>query len=266
DNQTMPINAKQSISLPRIAIVEDEPDLRDNVLRFLAAKGYPAWGADSAESFYRQFAATGADIVVLDIGLPGEDGLSVTSHIAGRGIGIVILSARGSLDDRLQGLEKGADLYLVKPVDLRELVAGIAALWRRIGLAAPEATPTRAPAAAPAPAATPAPSSATPNPQALQWRLDRASWSLISPEKVVVPLTPKEYAFLSRLVEKCGEPVPKAHIVLAFGGEPDEFDFHRVEMLLSRLRRKGQQITGGHLPIKALPGFGLVFTAPCVFS
>lgn len=247
---------KPPASLPRIAIVEDEPDLRDNVLRFLAAKGYPAWGADSAESFYRQFAASGADIVVLDIGLPGEDGLSVTSHIAGRGIGIVILSARGSLDDRLLGLEHGADLYLVKPVDLRELVAGIAALWRRIG---PGAS-----APAPAPASTPhSPPAASPS---MQWRLARSSWSLISPEGAVVPLTPKEYAFLSRLVEKCGEPVPKAHIVLAFGGEPDEFDFHRVEMLLSRLRRKGQQITGSQLPIKALPGFGLVFTAQCIFS
>lgn len=252
----MKTEASHTLSLPRIAIVEDEPDLRDNVQRFLEAKGYPAWGADSAESFYRQFAVAGADIVVLDIGLPGEDGLSVTSHLAGRSdIGIVILSARGSLDDRLQGMERGADLYLVKPVDLRELLAGIDALWRRLG-AAKTARPTPAPAG----------DAAAPKVAAPHWRLDRASWSLVSPEEAVIPLTPKEYAFLSRLVEKCGQPVPKAHIVLAFGGEPDEFDFHRVEMLLSRLRRKGQEITGGPLPIKALPGFGLVFTGQCVFS
>ncbi|MBS1191931.1 MAG: two component transcriptional regulator, winged helix family [Rhodocyclaceae bacterium] len=252
----MRTEANRNTSLPRIAIVEDEPDLRDNVLRFLGAKGYAAWGAESAESFYRQLAVSGADIVVLDIGLPGEDGLSVTSHLAGRGgIGIIILSARGALDDRLHGMERGADLYLVKPVDLRELVAGIDAVWRRLGSAAGANVPA-APFAPPPPQAEPS----------LQWRLNRANWSLVSPEGAVIPLTPKEYAFLSRLVEKCGQPVPKAHIVLAFGGEPDEFDFHRVEMLLSRLRRKGLEITGAQLPIKALPGFGLVFTGQCVFA
>ena len=240
---------------PRIAIVEDEPDLRDNTLRFLAARGYTAWGADSAESFYRQFAVQGADIVVLDIGLPGEDGFSVTSHLrqgGGGGIGIVIVSARGAVDDRLQAMGYGADLYLVKPVDLRELAAGIDAVWRRLRSTVAAVSPH------PGPAERGGSSPASP-----PWRLDRANWSLIPPEGIVIPLTPREYAFVLRLAEKSGEPVPKAHVVLAFGGEADYFDFHRIEVMVSRLRRKVREVGGIALPIKTVPGFGFVFTVPC---
>ena len=103
---------------PRIAIIEDDPDLRDTMVDYLQSEGYPAWGVESAEFFYRRYAVEKIDIVIVDIGLPGEDGLSVTAHLHGLPeLAVIIVSARGTLDDRLAGLRAGADRYLVKPVD-----------------------------------------------------------------------------------------------------------------------------------------------------
>jgi len=118
-------------SKPHLAVVEDEPVLREYIVRFFKGHGYSCWGADSAEGFYREVAVRPTDIVLLDIGLPGEDGLNVARHLSAAGrYGIIIVSARGQVDDRLTGLDVGADAYLVKPVDLRELAATVDNLWR----------------------------------------------------------------------------------------------------------------------------------------
>ncbi|MDP2852107.1 MAG: response regulator transcription factor [Gallionella sp.] len=118
--------------LARIAVVEDDADLLDTMLEYLKIQGYPAWGVRNAEDFYRRFAADVVDVVVLDIGLPGEDGISVARHLRDLpDLTIIIVSARDALDDRLVGLKAGADRYLVKPVNLIELVANIEAVGRR---------------------------------------------------------------------------------------------------------------------------------------
>jgi CheY-like chemotaxis protein len=102
------------ITNARIALVEDDQDLRQSTLEYLTLAGFSVWGAGSAEAFYRQFAADPVDVVVLDIGLPGEDGLGVAAMLkANPHVAIIILSARDGLDDRLLGLRAGADRYLV---------------------------------------------------------------------------------------------------------------------------------------------------------
>ncbi|MCB5188710.1 response regulator transcription factor [Methylobacillus caricis] len=241
----------------RVILVEDDFDLREETELGLRALGIDATGVADAAGLYRELVNTKYDIVVLDIGLPGEDGLSILRYLRASGnMGIVMLTARGSLDDRLQGLNDGADAYMVKPVDLKELASVLLSLARRL-----QGQPM---AHMPQQPVVHASSEEEPSSSGV-WKLDRAYWTLISPEGLSVPLTPKEYTFLSRLVEKCGEPVPRAHIIHAFGGEIDDFDFHRVEVIISRLRRKGKAITGELLPIKALPGFGFSFTARCIF-
>jgi DNA-binding response OmpR family regulator len=235
-------------SKPQIAIVEDEPVLRDYIVRFFSGRGYACWGADSAETFYREVAVRPTDIVLLDIGLPGEDGLNVAKHLAAAArYGIIIVSARGNVDDRLNGLDVGADAYLVKPVDLRELAATVDNLWRRI---AKDKT-----AAGPSTAASP-----------VQWQLHRTDWKLVSPDGGVLPLTASEYRFIRRLVESAGEPVAKEHLMIALGGTPDSYDYHRIESLVSRLRKKAQSTLGMELPIKAIQGYGFVFSDSCGFA
>lgn len=116
---------------PRVAVVEDDDDLRDNMLYFLKAYGYPAWGAESGEALFRRLETDAVDVLVLDVGLPGEDGFAVARRAAQcRSMAVIILSGRDSENDRINGLNNGADLYFVKPVDLREIIASIDKLCR----------------------------------------------------------------------------------------------------------------------------------------
>ncbi|MBS4097474.1 MAG: response regulator transcription factor [Sulfuricella sp.] len=237
-------------SKPHLAVVEDEPVLREYIVRFFKGHGYSCWGADSAEGFYREVAVRPTDIVLLDIGLPGEDGLNVARHLSAAGrYGIIIVSARGQVDDRLTGLDVGADAYLVKPVDLRELAATVDNLWRRL---AKDRDPHGE-----------SPFVAAPASSAPQWRLNRTDWSLISPGDKILPLTASEYRFVWRLMEAAGEPVSKEHLMIALGGTPDSYDYHRIESLVSRLRKKALATLDSELPIKAIQSFGFVFSDVC---
>lgn len=106
----------------RVAIIEDSADLLDELLAFLRHRGFDAWGVGSAEAFWRQLHRDPVDIVLIDIGLPGEDGLSVLDYLHEIGqFGLVVITARGHEQDRLQALNAGADLYLIKPVNFSDL-------------------------------------------------------------------------------------------------------------------------------------------------
>lgn len=106
----------------RVAIVEDSADLLDELLAFLRHRGFDAWGVRSAEAFWRQLHRDPVDIVLIDIGLPGEDGFSVLDYLHEIGhFGLVVITARGHEQDRLQALNAGADLYLIKPVNFSDL-------------------------------------------------------------------------------------------------------------------------------------------------
>ena len=108
----------------RVAIIEDSADLLDELLAFLRHRGFDAWGVGSAEAFWRQLHRDPVDIVLIDIGLPGEDGFSVLDYLHEIGqFGLVVITARGHEQDRLQALNAGADLYLIKPVNFSDLAA-----------------------------------------------------------------------------------------------------------------------------------------------
>lgn len=120
----------------RIALVEDDNDLRSSTEEFLQATGHRVWGVATAEAFYRRFVIDPVDIVILDIGLPGEDGLSLAHLLrANPAIVVIILSARDAVEDRLAGLRTGADRYLVKPINLLELAANVKAVAKRLHVA-----------------------------------------------------------------------------------------------------------------------------------
>jgi DNA-binding response OmpR family regulator len=233
----------------RIALVEDDQDLRQSTEEFLTHAGYNVWGAGSAEAFYRRFAADPVDVVVLDIGLPGEDGLGVATLLKSNPhIAIIILSARDGLDDRLAGLRAGADRYLVKPVSLAELAANIDAVANR--LARPAGRPTLE----------------LPRPvldhTANQWSLNLQSWLLTAPSGQNLQLTAREFALLHRLIKVQGQAVPKKELADEIFGQRIANAADRLNVLITRLRKKAEEQLCVLLPIKTAHQIGYAFTAP----
>ncbi|MFD2454007.1 response regulator transcription factor [Ideonella paludis] len=130
-----PINTRHADC--HVFLVEDEDSLRQDLSFLLQHRGYQVTACASAAEFYRHFAVKPASVVVLDIGLEGEDGLSICKHLRSHNplLGIIFLTARGLRDDRVHGLMTGADAYMVKPVELDELCLTIDRLEDRLRLA-----------------------------------------------------------------------------------------------------------------------------------
>ncbi|HVL40965.1 MAG TPA: response regulator, partial [Brevundimonas sp.] len=122
----------QADAAPRILVVDDDPGIREVLCDYLGQHGYDATGAASAAEMDRAIAHQRPDLIVLDLMMPGEDGLSVCRRLSGKGgPPIVMLSAMGEDTDRIIGLELGADDYLAKPCNPRELLARVRAVLRR---------------------------------------------------------------------------------------------------------------------------------------
>ena len=204
-------------------------------LSFPREKRHAAVGAESAEDFYVRLLTERADLVLVDLGLPGEDGLSLVRRLAGQGVPVVVLTARGDLESRIAGLEAGALQYFVKPADMHELVAGIRSQLRRAG-------------ARPVSGA-----------QVMPWRLDQAAARLIAPNQRAIQLTSRELELLACLMAAKGGLVTKQTLLETMGTSDVEDGFHRIESQLTRLRRKTLDGTGTTLPVRAVFGKGLVF-------
>lgn len=117
-----------------IVVIEDNDTLRGSIIRALTSEGHRVAGFDSAEEFIEGARSLDPDLLLIDLNLPGEDGLSLTSRIRGLqpDIGIIIMTARTASRDKRAGYELGADIYLTKPVTSEELNAAVGALGRRI--------------------------------------------------------------------------------------------------------------------------------------
>ena len=119
----------------RILVVDDNSDIRENICEYLNLRGHQTIGASDAASAAQLIAEEDIALIVLDVGLPGEDGMSFCRRLrlAGSSILILMLTARDAVDDRAAGLESGADDYVIKPFSLLELNARVEALLRRAG-------------------------------------------------------------------------------------------------------------------------------------
>ena len=155
-------NSAGVISVPtRIAIVEDEPDLRDAVAEYLGANGYDVVTAENADAMRDLVKTQAFHLAILDIAMPGEDGLSLGRWLRQQApMGIIYATAAGSAIDRIVGLELGADDYIVKPYELRELLARVRSVLRRV----------------PRPSETPAPASGASLPSAISAPTSTAAW------------------------------------------------------------------------------------------
>ncbi|MDE4779080.1 response regulator transcription factor [Klebsiella quasipneumoniae subsp. similipneumoniae] len=228
----------------RLAIIEDNPDLLDELLAWLGYRGFEVWGTRSAEAFWRQLHSHPVDIVLIDIGLPGEDGFSVLSYLHELGhYGLVVVSARGQQQDKLQALSLGADAYLIKPVNFAHLAETLTALGARLQQDRPAPQQSEMASAAPAPATG-------------LWRLHEDK--LISPDARTLELTQQEYRLVELLMRNRNEVCSKLDLHACLFAHESEPDLHRIDVVVSRLRHKARQ-QGIHLPVRAIFGKGLAF-------
>lgn len=221
-----------------VIVVEDEAALRDEVVAFLSARGMAVRAAADGPALWREFDARAPDVVVLDLGLPGEDGIAIAAELRRRApaIGIVMTTARGAVQDRIVGYEIGANVYLVKPVDLGELVAAIRATLRRGEAEVP---------------VKPAGSSA--------WKLDLTAWRLAAPDGRAVQLTRAEMQVLGRLTEGPGMAVSRAALGRSMGKVDDLSEYRYVDQVIRRLRRKIETQLDLDPPIGAAHSQGYYF-------
>jgi len=223
-----------------ILVVEDDPGIRDDILiPGLEAAGYSVVGAGSAAEAYRKMLTHDFSLFILDISLPDEDGLTVARHLRTlTDAGIVMLTGRWRKKvDRIRGLDDGADVYVTKPIDIDMLTATVRSLLRRLG----QQKNGRSKGALPA------------------WNFNMDGWNLASPGGTSVRLTRPERLVVSMLAASPGQAVTRDTIISRLAQDIHDFDPHRLEMLIHRLRRKVLSVTEEPLPLNAVRGVGYVF-------
>jgi two-component system phosphate regulon response regulator OmpR len=228
----------------RILVVDDDPRLRELLVRYLREQGLEVKAVPDGAAMDRSLARERFDLVVLDLMLPGEDGLAICRRLraAPGAPAILMLTAKGDDVDRIVGLEMGADDYLPKPFNPRELVARIHAVLRR----------RRPPGPPGAPAAEGGVFRFGP------FAFDAAARSLEKDGKPV-PLTTGEYAVLKVLIEHAGTPLSRDKLMeLARGREYEAFD-RSIDVQISRLRKLIEPDASHPRYIQTVWGFGYVF-------
>jgi two-component system OmpR family response regulator len=205
---------------PRLLLVDDEATLRVPLAEYLSRQGFRVTEADSAAHARSALRDEVPDLVLLDIMMPGEDGLSLCRHmVETRDIPVILLTAKGEATDRIVGLEIGADDYVVKPFEPRELVARIRSVLRRAQRSGPPAEDTES--------------------YAFEgWQLDPLKRRLTDPEGAVVPISSAEFRLLTALLDHPRQVMDRDRLLdLVQGREAHLFD-RAVDNQVSRLRRK----------------------------
>jgi two-component system, OmpR family, response regulator len=230
---------------PHIAVVDDEASTRDMIGDYLAMHGFRVSRCDGAEALRTTMREGDPDLIVLDLNMPDEDGLSVIRDLKSRSrVPIIMLTATASPIDRVVGLELGADDYLAKPCELRELVARIRSVLRR----------SSAPAAAPAEAA------ARPTVRFGTKALDLDSRVLRDDEGNEHPLTTSEFNLLKAFADNPKRVLSRERLLdLANARDPDAFD-RAIDVRITRIRRKIEPDPDHPSIIRTVRGAGYIFS------
>ncbi len=244
-----PESGESGAAVARILVVDDDAALRETLADFLEIEGYAVDQAGGVADARRRLAERAPDLMLLDVNMPGGDGISFAAELRARSaLPIIIISGKGGLVDRVVGLEVGADDYLPKPFELRELLARVRAVLRR--------TKPVVPVSAPAP-------------EAAALRLAHFGGLTLNParrlveagEGEAIDLTGAEYNLLYGLVERAGRVLTRDAIAdLLHGGEWQAFD-RSIDTLVSRLRRKLDAHVDAAALIQTVRGEGYVLAA-----
>ena len=228
---------------PRLLLVDDEAALREPLAEYLSRQGFGVVQAASAAEARSRLREETPGLVLLDIMMPGEDGLSLCRHLVeSRDIPVILLTARGEATDRIVGLEIGADDYVVKPFEPRELVARIRSVMRR---AARTGTPPT-------------------EDEAFTfegWMLDPLKRRLTDPEGAVVAISSAEFRLLAAFLEHPRQVLDRDRLLdMVQGREAHLFD-RAVDNQVSRLRRKIEADSRNPQLIQTVWGGGYMFAA-----
>jgi two-component system, OmpR family, response regulator len=230
---------------PHILVVDDHREIRDLVSRALTKEGFRVSTAADGRAMRKALADTHVDLILLDLMLPGEDGLSLCRGLrAESNIPIIMLTAKGDEIDRVVGLEMGADDYLPKPFGSRELIARIKAVLRRSHESAAAAR-----------------SGARPKRYRFEgWVLDTGHRELVRKDGVTVPLSTGEYDLLIALLERPQRVLSRDQLLdLARGRTASALD-RSIDTQVSRLRKKLEHDPANPKIIKTVWGGGYMFS------
>jgi two-component system OmpR family response regulator len=230
---------------PHILVTDDDGQIRKSLARFLSASGFRVSVASDGVAMFAAVANRRFDLIVLDIMMPGDDGLSICRRLRSMSkIPVVLLSAMSGEADRVVGLELGADDYICKPFSPRELLARIRAVLRRTKDAVRPGEQVAAPAY-----------------EFAGWRLDAVRRTLSDPEGVHVELTAGEFVLLQAFVERPQRVMTRDQLLdLTRGRESTVFD-RSIDVQISRLRRKIEADPQVPEFIKTVRSGGYVFCA-----
>jgi len=219
----------------RVAIVEDNPDLLDELAFNLRHAGFAVTPLADGAALGAHLERENLDVLVLDLCLPGEDGISIAERLRSSHprLGIVMLSARTTMAERIKGMNTGADIYLGKPVEMDELVAAIRSVARRTAMIQSE-EPTNA------------------------WLLETNALCIHAPDGNTIELTLIETQLLKALIAN-ESAASRKMLVEAIGYNYLDYDERRLESLISRLRRKLAPHDGGESPLRSARGKGYLF-------
>ena len=227
----------------RLLLVDDETTLREPLAAYLARQGFAVREAEGAAAARGALVEETPDLVLLDIMMPGEDGLSLCRHlIEAKAIPTILLTAKGEPTDRIVGLEIGADDYVVKPFEPRELVARIRSVLRRANRAAP------------------APEEDA-HYEFERWHLDPLKRRLTDPDGTTVPISTAEFRLLVAFLDRPKQVIDRDRLLdLVQGREAHLFD-RAVDNQISRLRRKIEADSRNPHFIQTVRGGGYQFAA-----
>jgi DNA-binding response OmpR family regulator len=229
-----------------ILIIDDDATLRRRLAKYLAGEGFRTSAAADGGEMRRIMAAAPVDLVILDLVMPGEDGLALTRDIRRTSkVGILILTGKGETVDRIVGLEMGADDYLPKPFELRELLARIRSILRR--------APTQD--AAPAPA-----DSGVAVIVFDGFRLDCGRRNLRAPDGQDVHLTAAEYKLLEALAQNANRTLDRDRLMDAIVGRDWQPFDRSIDLHISNLRRKIEADPKRPKIIKTVRGAGYILS------
>lgn len=229
--------------LPHVLIVDDHAEIRELLQRFLCEHGYRASTASNGVEMKKVLADAAIDIIVLDVMMPGEDGLTLCRNLrTDSDIPIIMLTAMSEETDRIIGLEMGADDYLSKPFNPRELLARIKSILRRSN-SFHERIPTESPKEI----------------KFIGWTLHPTSRELVDDKQVLVSLSSAEFTLLMAFVQRPGRVLSREQLLdLARGRDAHVYD-RAIDTLVSRLRKKLRDNPNDPRILKTIRGGGYLF-------
>jgi len=234
----------------RIIVVEDEPDLREAVAEYLSASGYDVATAESAAAARALFETQSFHIAILDIAMPGEDGLSLGRWLRSKTpIGIIYATAAGTALDRIVGLELGADDYIVKPYELREVLARVRSVLRRV----------------PQPAEPQSAKAETGNRRFMNFGGFQADFDgrlVIGANGAVIEMAKSEFDVLEIFLTRANRLLTRAAISEAIGFVEDPESSRAVDIRIMRLRKKIEADPANPKFLRTVRGEGYIFSLP----